>query len=250
MKMIEITVNGDKIQCEEGEPLLGILRSSGYDIPSLCDHEAVKPKGICGICKVEIATEDKPDKKKYMPSCIFKSKTGQIIETENEGVISQRAEAVKKLLALAPGDIELVAFAVDVGVNVDEIEPVEGSEDCVKCGLCVRVCTEVIGCDWDWKPAKGYPRESAPPDKCIGCLACVYVCPTDCIGYEKSDDETIVWGKSFEMHKCKVCGAATHTVAQKGWLVARNDLREDYYDLCEEHKRIKTAGTQAKLATY
>ena len=78
----------------------------------------------------------------------------------------------------------------------------------------------------------------------------MYVCPTDCIPYEKLPETTMVWGKPFEMHKCTECGVSTITVAQKDWMIEKNDLPADYYDLCDEHKRLKTAGTQAKLATY
>jgi len=248
--MTEITVNGEKIEAIDGETVLEACSRAGIEIPTLCYHAAVKPFGACRFCTVEIASADKPDKKKYLASCVYKVKDGLIVVTDNDEIHAKRAERIKEYLSYAPGDIDLIELAEEYGVNADDVKPVQDSLDCVKCGLCVRVCTQVIGLEWDWKPAKGYPRESAPPEGCIGCLSCVNVCPTACIDHEKDEEHVMVWGKTFDMHKCEKSGAAIMTKAQHEWMKDKVDLPEDYYDLCDGAKRDKTAATQATVATY
>jgi len=245
--MVEITINGEKFECEEGMSILHACRMNGFDIPTVCNHDAVKPLGMCGVCVVSVASEDNPDKKKVVPSCVMKVKAGNIIETESPDVIAKRGENIKKLLAYAPNDLVLMDLAETYCADIDSIEKVEGSGDCLKCGLCTRVCSQVIGLDWSWKPKDGYPRDSAPPEGCIGCLACAYVCPTGCIDYEISEDSRKIWGKEHALHKCKECGAANITVDQKEWLEKRLDLPADYYDLCDECKRKHIAETMKKI---
>ena len=79
--MASLVVDGNEVACREGEVLLGVLRRSGIDPPTLCFHEAVKAAGVCRVCLVGIVVPDRPDKTRYLQSCIWKVKDGAIIDT-------------------------------------------------------------------------------------------------------------------------------------------------------------------------
>ena len=52
---VKYTVNGRRHEAEAGASLLGELRANGYEVPSLCYHEALEPHyGACRLCLVEI----------------------------------------------------------------------------------------------------------------------------------------------------------------------------------------------------
>ena len=48
-----------------------------------------------------------------------------------------------------------------------------------------------------------YNEESAV---CIGCGACAFICPTGHIEMETTEDKRIIWGRTFKMKTCDVCG--------------------------------------------
>jgi NADH dehydrogenase/NADH:ubiquinone oxidoreductase subunit G len=52
MKMVKLTINGRKIQAEEGTTILEAARENNIYIPTLCHHEEVSPYGACRLCTV------------------------------------------------------------------------------------------------------------------------------------------------------------------------------------------------------
>jgi len=248
--MMEITINNEMVECAEGETILEVCRRFCLDIPTLCYHDAIKPLGICGLCVVAVASEDDPDKKKYMRACITKVKDGMIVETIDDEIFKKRGEVIKKYLAYAPGDLDILMLADIYDVDPDAVEPVKDSGDCIMCGLCVRTCTEIIGLEWPWKKGKEFPRDTAPPKDCIGCLACANVCPTGCIEFSITDEKRTIWGQDFELVKCEECGAPGIPKAQRDWLVKRDNVPADYFNLCDACKRNKIAGVQAEISKY
>ena len=51
---ITLTIDGQKIETEEGATILEVAREHGIEIPTLCYHEALQPYGACRLCVVEI----------------------------------------------------------------------------------------------------------------------------------------------------------------------------------------------------
>ncbi|HUW14088.1 MAG TPA: 2Fe-2S iron-sulfur cluster-binding protein, partial [Anaerolineae bacterium] len=52
--MIEIIIDEQPIQVEEGTTILEAAGKLGIAIPTLCHHRALEPYGACRLCTVEI----------------------------------------------------------------------------------------------------------------------------------------------------------------------------------------------------
>jgi NAD-dependent dihydropyrimidine dehydrogenase PreA subunit len=98
---------------------------------------------------------------------------------------------VETLLSQCPGADALRKIAAELGL-VKPRFPVSGAPEdkCILCGLCVRVCEEIIGAGALSLVGRGIERKvgtafEAVPDVCIGCGACAAVCPTGAIDMEK-----------------------------------------------------------------
>ena len=97
--MINLTINGKKIQAPEGSTILDAARANGIYIPTLCFDEAVEVYGACGLCVVE--AEGIP---KLLRSCSAKVSEGMVVNTESERVIQSRKIALELLMSAHDGD--------------------------------------------------------------------------------------------------------------------------------------------------
>ena len=52
--MIEVILNGKKIESEAGITILELTKRNGIKIPTLCDDEELNPYGSCWVCLVEV----------------------------------------------------------------------------------------------------------------------------------------------------------------------------------------------------
>ena len=65
-------------------------------------------------------------------------------------------------------------------------------ELCYLCGLCVRICDEVVGAKAISFVGRGVDREVGTPfykvsEACIACGACEFICPTGAIKVTRRD---------------------------------------------------------------
>jgi predicted molibdopterin-dependent oxidoreductase YjgC len=87
-------------------------------------------------------------------------------------------------LARCPGIPEIRSTARELGVRSTRLRKLH--DDCILCGLCERVCREVVGaCALAFEGRGGQRRITSTygevPAECIGCGACSFVCPTGAI---------------------------------------------------------------------
>lgn len=177
---IHFTIDGKKVEAQEGWTVLETARQYGINIPTLCYHEAVKPSGACRFCVVE-AREG--DWSKIVISCMYPPWEGVEIHTDSERVRNVRRWILELLVAECPASDEIKALAAEYGVQTTRFNIDDQDEECILCGLCVRACEEIIGVRAISFGSRGVTKKIATPymipnRSCIACGTCVSVCPT------------------------------------------------------------------------
>ena len=250
-----ITIDGQEAEAYPDETALSVAGRLGIDIPALCHHPAVTSYGACRLCVVEVK---KGKRSRMVTSCIYIPAAGDIIETGNERVRKLRRMILELLLARCPEVEVLRDLAGQYGIAATPRFRVSGaagrSERCIVCGLCVRVCAEVIGQHAIGYVNRGGRRMIASPfetqaENCIGCGACAFVCPTKALHFE------VVGGKrimkeittSLPMAKCTGCGGEFATVKQIESIRHRLPAAHDKVTLCPSCRRaaFRDAAEQA-----
>ena len=204
--MIEIIIDGQAYEAEEGQTTLQAARENKISIPTLCYHLALKPSGSCKLCAVEVRgrTSGRPI---AMLSCILKVSDGLEIKTTGPIVEAARKKAFKNLLRMAPQSTRLRQMAMDNGVDLGP--PPDG---CVRCRLCIRVCKEIVGAGaLKMEKIDGIGFVKPEADRCIGCGTCANICPTGVIRVEDRENVRTVMirdeliGK-HPLERCEGCG--------------------------------------------
>jgi coenzyme F420-reducing hydrogenase beta subunit len=180
-KKITLKIDEKDVEIKEGATILEAAREAGINIPTLCYHSALTPFGACRICSVEIM--DKRGRKRIVTSCNYPVEEGLTVYTKSEKVLKTRKLLLELLLARCPKVGKIQDLAREYGVQKPSLWIEDAEEDCVLCGLCTRVCDELIGVYAINFANRGVKREVAAPyhrfsEDCIGCGACALVCPT------------------------------------------------------------------------
>lgn len=204
--MVHIKINGDDHEAEEGQRLLFVLKEKGIKVPSLCFHHALTPAASCKLCVVEIKEADNPHRTRL--SCAIKVREGLEVTTESAMIHQMRSTALGNLLKQAPNAEAIHQIASEFGLATGIIP-----DGCIRCRLCVRVCSEIIGAK-ALKFVRKQGRSLVTPTEdntCIGCLTCTNLCPTGAIHFEDNQNiRTIlirneVVGK-HTLERCTICG--------------------------------------------
>jgi bidirectional [NiFe] hydrogenase diaphorase subunit len=178
--LIDFTIDGKPVQAKEGWTVLETARHFGIHIPTLCYHEAIKASGACRLCVVE-AREG--NWSKVVVSCMYPAQKGIEISTDTERVRNVRRWVLEMLLAECPASKEITRLAEEYGVQGTRFKTENPEEQCLLCGLCVRVCEEVVGVRAISFGSRGVSKQITTPymipnKACIACGSCVSVCPT------------------------------------------------------------------------
>ena len=232
--MVPFMIDGKRVEGEEERSVLEVALDAGIEIPHLCHNEAVKPYGACRLCLVEVSRRGRS---RMTTSCTYPVLEGIEVFTQTEKVLRARRMILELILAMCPGDALIQEMAREMGIQ--EVRFKKEEKDCILCGLCARVCDEVVGAHAIQFASRGDRREMIPPFageamSCIACGACVVVCPVDVIGMkEERDERTILrWKRTLKMKKCKICGNTFAPVFQLEKFRENAKLSKDFFDVC------------------
>ncbi len=235
--MITLNIDGRELKAEKGQTILQVARENGIDIPTLCYNEAVEPYGACRLCIVEIS---KGGRSRIVASCLYPVEEGLSISTTSPRVLNNRKMILELLLARCPKNKVIQGLASQTGIKQSCFkEEYLEDNDCIVCGLCVRVCEQVVGVSAISLVNRGITKEPAPPfleaaRDCIGCGSCFYICPTGAIKMEDKGDNRIIhnWKVEFKLKKCKGCGNYWAPEKQLDYIQKKCGLPADFFDLC------------------
>ncbi|MHC4558373.1 MAG: 2Fe-2S iron-sulfur cluster-binding protein [Planctomycetota bacterium] len=135
--MITLKINGLEVSVDKGSTLLEAARFLGFPIPTLCYMEGLSPYGACRLCVVEIGEGAKA---KLVSSCTYPAEEGLSVRTTSERVQKARRMVLELLLASCPQSKVIQDLASAHEIRQQRFK--QEHEDCILCGLCVRMCEE------------------------------------------------------------------------------------------------------------
>lgn len=186
--MITFKINDKECHAPKGTTLLEAATAEGIKIPTLCYNKELTPYGACRLCLVEITGGGRPS---LQAACTYKVAEGLEIKTDTDRVKKVRNVVFELLIARSPGSQQIKDLAAEYGVTETRIE-LKQTEDCVLCGLCVRVCAEIAERSAQSFSGRGSSKSVQTPfnkvsETCIGCGACAHLCPTNTIAIEPAE---------------------------------------------------------------
>lgn len=188
--MVKFTLNGREIEAHKGATILDVARAEGIKIPTLCYHEEMSSYGACRLCLVEVTKRGWPS---IQPACLYPAQDDIIVDTESERVRKTRKVMLELYLARSPDSPEIQEIAREYGVRDTRFKlKQEDTSNCILCGLCVRACAEISKRYAISFAHRGSKRVIKTPfaelsETCVGCKACVAVCPTHVIEIDEAD---------------------------------------------------------------
>jgi len=162
--MIEIDLDGQKVQVPEGSMVMHAADKAGTYIPHFCYHKKLSIAANCRMCLVDIEKAPKP-----MPACATPVTNGMIVRTRSDKAIKAQQSVMEFLLINHPldcpicdqgGECQLQDLAVGYGgsgsryeeekrvVLHKDVGPLISMEEmsrCIHCTRCVRFGQEVAG---------------------------------------------------------------------------------------------------------
>ena len=162
--MIEIQLDGQKVDVLEGSTIMHAAEKAGTYIPHFCYHKKLSIAANCRMCLVDVEKAPKP-----MPACATPVSQGMIVHTKNEKAIKAQKGVMEFLLINHPldcpicdqgGECQLQDLAVGYGgsgsryeeekrvVFHKDVGPLVSMEEmsrCIHCTRCVRFGQEVAG---------------------------------------------------------------------------------------------------------
>jgi len=174
---VNINIDGAIIHAVKGTSVLDTAIEYGICIPHLCHVPYLSDIGACRLCIVEHVVNSHSN---VTTSCTLNVQEGMVILTNTERIRKLRRNLAELLVAQAPNSRAIQDIAVRCGVK--EVRYPFRNDNCVLCGRCVRVCTEI------WRArAKGFVGRGKErhvdypfgirPEFCKQCDSCIQICP-------------------------------------------------------------------------
>ena len=162
--MVEIELDGQKVEIAEGSMVMHAAEKAGTYIPHFCYHKKLSIAANCRMCLVDVEKAPKP-----MPACATPVTQGMIVRTKSDKAIQAQKSVMEFLLINHPldcpicdqgGECQLQDLAVGYGasstryeeekrvVHQKDVGPLISMQEmtrCIHCTRCVRFGQEVAG---------------------------------------------------------------------------------------------------------
>lgn len=245
---LRITVDGKPVEATAGESLLEVARRAGALIPSLCHHRLIRPYGACRLCLVKVT---RGGRTRLTTSCNYEVLPDIEVVTDSEDIGRHRRMVLRLLLGLAPDAAAVEGLARAAGVTGAAFRPVPapaGRENCILCGLCARVCGEVVGAWAITLSGRGERKGLEVPfgeriaEACIGCGACAAVCPTNAVSMEEIAVE-ILGKRPATDRPCRhaLMGTMPGAICPNDYACARCEVDQRFVEACRPEHPIFAA---------
>ena len=162
--MVEIELDGQKVEIAPGSMIMHAAEKAGTYIPHFCYHKKLSIAANCRMCLVDVEKAPKP-----MPACATPVTQGMIVRTKSDKAIKAQQSVMEFLLINHPldcpicdqgGECQLQDLAVGYGGGASrydeekrvvfhkDVGPLISMEEmsrCIHCTRCVRFGQEVAG---------------------------------------------------------------------------------------------------------
>ncbi len=162
--MVEIELDGKKVEVAEGSMVMHAAEKAGTYIPHFCYHKKLSIAANCRMCLVDVEKAPKP-----MPACATPVTQGMIVRTRTDKAVAAQKSVMEFLLINHPldcpicdqgGECQLQDLAVGYGGTASryeeekrvvfhkEVGPLISMEEmsrCIQCTRCVRFGQEIAG---------------------------------------------------------------------------------------------------------
>ena len=162
--MVEIEIDGQKMEVLEGSTVMHAAEKAGTYIPHFCYHKKLSIAANCRMCLVDVEKAPKP-----MPACATPVTQGMVVHTKNDKAIKAQKGVMEFLLINHPldcpvcdqgGECQLQDLAVGYGAgesryaeekrivfhkDVGPLISMQEMSRCIHCTRCVRFGQEMAG---------------------------------------------------------------------------------------------------------
>jgi NADH-quinone oxidoreductase subunit G len=162
--MVEIEIDGKKVEVQEGSMVMDAANKLGTYIPHFCYHKKLSIAANCRMCLVEVEKAPKP-----LPACATPVTAGMIVRSSSDKAVKAQKGVMEFLLINHPldcpicdqgGECQLQDLAVGYGssssryqeekrvVPAKDVGPLISMQEmtrCIHCTRCVRFGQEIAG---------------------------------------------------------------------------------------------------------
>lgn len=208
-------IDGREIEFENERNILEVCRKAGIDIPTFCYQPELSIFGACRLCLVDI------EGRGILSSCSTPPEAGMKIQTNTDEIRRLRKMTMELLLSTHPQDclkcaksthcklqemarklgVKDIRFKIapkDLPVDKSSYSIVRDPAKCIKCGNCVRICSEIqkvgavnfVNRGSESSVITAFNKPMAATE-CVNCGQCAAVCPTGALTIHSEVDETM-----------------------------------------------------------